>query len=206
MWTEVSTFWYTCLKHWWQGFFMLQLMSTWTRHWKAQVSAVNSKTKEQGNKDGESLTWYAGIIVMTSFYYAIISGNWFQTNQPEHELDDCSLLLCVLVLPMRKIWQTKITDETGILVLVRVFWDVISKIYWKRWHSLFNNTLESSYNFCPIEIVWRKMASSVHLKPMSMATWRLHALGQWKSISNFQLLDRHLTWIFPKNFIILCKK
>ena len=29
---------------------------------------------------------------MTSFYYAstLTHGNWFQTNQPEHESDDCA--------------------------------------------------------------------------------------------------------------------
>ena len=77
---------------------------------------------------------------MTSFDYASIPtrGNWFQTNQPEHELDDrpgdtvtfvcvtnqkdlalqqqiCSTLVTVL-------WcsKTKITDRTGTLVLMRV--------------------------------------------------------------------------------------
>ena len=40
--------------------------------------------------------------VITSFYYAIIpaSGNWLQTNQPDHESNDRALLLCVL--PMKK--------------------------------------------------------------------------------------------------------
>ena len=31
---------------------------------------------------------YAGTVMM-SFYYAYAS-NWFQTNQPEHESDDCA--------------------------------------------------------------------------------------------------------------------
>ena len=32
-----------------------------------------------------------------SFHYAIkpAHGNWFQTNQPEHESDDCASLPCV---------------------------------------------------------------------------------------------------------------
>ena len=73
---------------------------------------------------------------MTLFYYAVAStrGNWFQTNQPEHESDDRAgdTGTSVCVLPMRKIlhfsgkfeqhlWysKTEITDGTGILVLVR---------------------------------------------------------------------------------------
>ena len=47
------------------------------------------------------------------------------------------------------------------MVLVRVLWDGISKICSQFWHSFFKNTLESSYNFCPIEIMWRKMLHSV---------------------------------------------
>ena len=57
--------------------------------------------------------------------------------------------------------KTKITDETRILVLVRVLWDMISKIYWQFWHSFFKNALEGSYNFYPIEIRWSKMTLSV---------------------------------------------
>ena len=38
--------------------------------------------------------------------------------------------------------KTKITDGTGILALVRVMWDMISKIYWQFLHSFFKNTLE----------------------------------------------------------------
>ena len=70
--------------------------------------------------------------------------------------------------------KSKITDGTGILVLVRVLWDMISKIFWQFWHSFFKNALENCYNFNPIEITWRKMVRSVCLKPVSMATWRLH--------------------------------
>ena len=50
--------------------------------------------------------------------------------------------------------KTEIADETGILALVRVLWDVIFKILWQFWHSFFKNTLESSYNFCPIEMMF----------------------------------------------------
>ena len=75
--------------------------------------------------------------------------------------------------------KTKITDGTGILVLVRVLWDMISKIYWQFWHSFFKNALESSYNFNPIEITWRKIKCSVCLTPVSMAVWGLHALWRF---------------------------
>ena len=86
---------------------------------------------------------------MTSCYYAPTPtrDSWFQTNQPEHESDDragnlvtsmcvtnekdtdCSgkfnqhlLLICGSV-------KTKIQDRAGILVLVRVLRNIISKIY-----------------------------------------------------------------------------
>ena len=41
---------------------------------------------------------------VTSFYYAITPArdNWFQTNQQNHELDDCPFLLALL---MRNIWH-----------------------------------------------------------------------------------------------------
>ena len=55
--------------------------------------------------------------------------------------------------------RTEITDGTWILVLVRVLWDTISKIYWQLWHSFFKSTLENSYNFYPIEITWRKIST-----------------------------------------------
>ena len=67
--------------------------------------------------------------------------------------------LCVLVLPIRKIWhfsgkfnerlslyqgavsKTEITDKTGILVLVRHDFQKL-----RFWHCSFENALESSYN------------------------------------------------------------
>ena len=122
-------------------------------------------------------------------------GNWFQTNQPEHELDyrvgDTVTSVCVTnkkdTALQQEIWstfvtlfwcsktfKTKITDGTRILVPVRVLWDMISKIYWQFWHSFFKNALESSYNFNPI--TWRKMVRSVCFKPVSMAMWRLYTL------------------------------
>ena len=54
--------------------------------------------------------------------------------------------------------KTEITDGTGILVLVRVLWDImISKIYWHKFqHSFFKNAHESRYYFNPTEIMWSK--------------------------------------------------
>ena len=130
---------------------------------------------------------------MTSFYYASIPtcGNWFQTNQLDHELDDRAgdtvtsvrvtnekdMALQLQIWPTFVtvlVWinKTKITEGAEILVLVRVLGDMISKIYWQFWHSFFKNALESSYNFNPIEIMWSKNGTftSVCLTPVSMAT------------------------------------
>ena len=35
--------------------------------------------------------------------------------------------------------KTNFTDGTRILLLVRVLWDMISKLYWQLWHSFFKN-------------------------------------------------------------------
>ena len=114
---------------------------------------------------------------MTSFYYASTStrGNWFQTNQPEHESDDCAgdtaTSGCVTndknwhfsgkfdLTFVTLLWcsKTKITERTGILVHGRVlWWDMIFKICWQFWYSFFKNTLESSNNINFIEITFRK--------------------------------------------------
>ena len=118
-------------------------------------------------------------------------------NKSEHESDDhaSGTVTSVYITNekdmalQRQIWstfvtllwcsKTKITNGTGILVLVRVLWDMISKIYWQFWHSFLKNVLESIYNFNPIEITWRKMVHSFCLKPVSMATWRLHTLWRF---------------------------
>ena len=45
---------------------------------------------------------------MTSFYYASTStrGNWFQTNQPEHDSDDrTGDVVYFCVLPLKMIWH-----------------------------------------------------------------------------------------------------
>ena len=52
------------------------------------MSSCTGKCKGKGKGKGKGV--YAGT-VMTSFYNASspTRGNWFQTNQPEHESDDC---------------------------------------------------------------------------------------------------------------------
>ena len=105
-------------------------------------------------------TVYVGT-VMTSCYPGSTStrGSWFQTNQPEYESDDRAgdpvTPVCITnekdTALQRQIWSTFVTglwcskteikNGTGILVLVRVLWDRISKIYWQFWHSLLKNTL-----------------------------------------------------------------
>ena len=68
---------------------------------------------------------------------------------------------------------------TGIMVFVRVLWDIMFKMYWKICHSFFKNALESSNSFNPNEITRRKVACSVCLKPVPMATRRLHTLWRF---------------------------
>ena len=82
----------------------------------------------------------------------------------------------VTVLWVRK---TEIQDRAGILVLVRVLWVRIPKIYWQFWQSFFKYSFKSSSNFYPIGITWRKMARAVCLQPVSMETWRLHTLWRF---------------------------
>ena len=166
---------------------------------------------------GTSSEALAGTMI-TSFYYASTTtyGNWFQTNQPpEHELDDRGgdtvTSVCVTnekdMALQWQIWspsvtvlwcsKTKISDGTRILVLVRVLWDMISKVYWQFWHSFFKNALESSYNFNPIEITWRNLVRSVCLKPVSIAMWRLHTLWCF-SVPAYSIL--YTTYSFPYKY------
>ena len=104
---------------------------------------------------------------MMSYNYAIspTRGNWFQTNQPRHESDDpvgntVTPSVCVaneklMVLSGKFDQQLSLyrgsvnhnSDGTGILVLVRILWDRIFKIYLQFWRSFFKNTLVNSYNF-----------------------------------------------------------
>ena len=82
----------------------------------------------------------------------------------------------VTVLWVRK---TEIQDRAGILVLVRVLWVRIPKIYWQFWQSFFKYSFKSSSNFYPIGITWRKMARAVCLQPVSRKPWRLHTLWRF---------------------------
>ena len=77
--------------------------------------------------------------------------------------------------------KTKIQDRVWILVLVRVLWVRISRI----WHSFFNFTFKSSSIFYPIGITWRKWRRSVCLKPVSRKLWHLHALWRFTSPANY---------------------
>ena len=120
-------------------------------------------------------------------YRLVVNGSKQTMNQM---IAHVILLLLLCVLPMSKIWHlgskfdqrfsqywgaVKPKLQMGPGYLFSWFlWDVISKIYRQFWHSLFKNTLDSSYNFCPIKIMWRKMISSVCLTPVPMATWHLH--------------------------------
>ena len=121
-------------------------------------------------------------------------GNWFQTNQPDHESDDHAILLCVL--PKRtwhfssKIWstfvtvlwcsKTEITDGPGYWFL----WDSC-EIWFPKFTDNFGIVsskihLKAVTIFNPIEITWSKMVRSVCLIPVPMATWHLHTL--WRFI------------------------
>ena len=122
--------------------------------------------------------WYhqfAGT-VMISFNHVMIPkrGNWFQTNPLDHMNRMIMLIFCVCI-PMVKIWRfsgkfdhhmsllwfckTKIKDGAGILVLVKVLWVTIPKIYWQFWHSLFACTIKSSSIFYLNGILWRTTRS-----------------------------------------------
>ena len=131
---------------------------------------------------------YAGTVITSCYHVSSPTrGSWCKKTkqnkkQPEHESDDHAgdLVTSVCVTnekdtaQQRQIWSTsfivlwcskiEITDGTGIFGLVRVLWDIIFKIYWQFWQSFFKNALESSYNFNPIEITWRKMVRTVCFK------------------------------------------
>ena len=142
-----------------------------------------------------SVPRYAGTVIM-SFDHVIIStpGNWFQTNTLEHESDDRTgnTVSSVCVTNGKdtalewQIWPTYVTVlcfrknhdsryRAGILILVRVLWVTISK-FTDNFGSFFKYTFQNSSNFYPTEIMWRKMAHSVCLKPASMEAWCLHTL------------------------------
>ena len=123
-------------------------------------------------------------------------------------------LVCVFL--MVKIWRfsskfdqslslylwfsnTEIQDRTRVMVLVRVSWVTISRIYWQFWHSFFKYTFESSFNIYPIEITWRKMVRTICLKPVSMATWHLHTLLHFiVPLPYYTIQNMSFTFIFTR--------
>ena len=153
---------------------------------------------------------------MTSFDHVMIPtrGNWFQTNLRESDDRAGNTVSSVSVTNgkdmalQRQIWSTFVTllwfrkteiqDRARILVLVRVLWVTISKIYWQFWHSFFKYTFKSSSNFYPTEITWRKMARSICLKPVSMER-RLHTLWRFTVPAYTQVANdiRNLHWVYP---------
>ena len=128
---------------------------------------------------------------MTSFYYASkpLRGNWFHTNQPEHESDDRAgdtvTSVCVTnekdIALQQHSWSTFVTElwcsktnilnreigscEIRFLKFTDNFGLVSSKMHMKTVTILI-----------PTEITWKKMARSVCLTPVSMVMWRLHTL------------------------------
>ena len=144
--------------------------------------------------------------VMTSLNHVMIStrGNWFQTSSIEHELDNCAHLLWVIYHPATgftngkdiavqlHIWstfvmllwlrKTEIQDRVWILVLVRVLWVMISRIYWQFWHSFFKFMFKSSSFFIPLgyrggngdKFVWNQCQGNhyfLHTYDVSLPQW-----------------------------------
>ena len=89
--------------------------------------------------------------------------------------------------------KPKFKTRARILVLVKVLWVTIAKIYWQFWHSFVKYTCKN--NFYSIEIMWGKMARSVCLKPVSVETLCLHTL--WR----FTVLTYDY-WLEPIKIII----
>ena len=102
-----------------------------------------------------------------SFYCASTTTpvNWFETNQPDHEVDDPASDTVTFVCA---------TNEKDMALQ----WQIWS-FFTLSWHSFCKNALESSYNFNPIGITWRKIVCSVCLIPVSMAMWCLHTLWRF---------------------------
>ena len=148
---------------------------------------------------------------------------WFQTNQPEHKSNDrvCDKVTSVYVTNEKKYStsaanlinickllrcsKTKITDEAGIMVLVRVLRDMISKFYWQLWYSFFENALESSYSSNPIEIKWKKsdpfnvmFAYIMTFHCTSVWHWKSHRYSNPGSVFRKRLVVRTTFWLCHK--------
>ena len=110
------------------------------------------------------IRWYSDDVAFDHVMIPI-RGNWFQTKTREHESDDRAgntvSSVCVTngkdMALQRQIWSTFVTvlwfrktefqDSAGILILVRVLWVTISKIYWQFWHGCLKYTFKSSSTF-----------------------------------------------------------
>ena len=111
--------------------------------------------------------WWRYLIML--LHQPVVTGSK-QTNQSMNQMIDSNFCACYqwerLALQWQ-IWSTfvtllwcskvKITDGTRIFVLVRVLWDMISKIYRQFWQSFFKKCTWNQLQFNPIKIIWRKM-------------------------------------------------
>ena len=161
------------LAEWWRHFFMPphQLVVTGCK-----------QTNQSMNWMIISCRWYSNFCVYTEVH--VMRKIWYFSSKVYNHLS----LYCAEVQT-----TTKISDGTRILVLLRVFWDMISKIYRQFWHSFLTNALESSYNFNPIGKTWRKMVQSVCLTPVLLVTWRLHTSWHFTVPAYSDLLTINIT-------------
>ena len=151
---------------------------------------------------------------MMSFYYVFTPtcGNWFQTNQPEHESNDPTddTVTSVCYQWERYSISVAIFDQHLSLYCGAVkpklqkgpycfLWDMILKIYWQFWYSFFKTAVVSSNNFYPIEITWRKMVHSVCLIPVSMIMWCL--LTSWRFTLAVYELHKAMNFNFVQVFM-----
>ena len=117
----------------------------------------------------------------------------------------------------RHIWSTFVTVLWSCIVVketrhYRRDWDIGScesvllvwydvKTYWQFFFKIFfKNALESSYNFNPIEITWRKIDCWA---PVSMATWSLHTLWRF-TVPAYSLTECTLHGDCQVNWFTLC--
>ena len=122
------------LVQWWRHFIMLPYQHVVTGSSIKKKGKKKKKPNHQNKTDDRAGDTVTCVCV---------------TNEKNMALQQQIWSTFVTVLWFRK---TKTTDGTGILVLLRVLQDMVSKIHWQFWHSFFKNALESSYNFHPIEI------------------------------------------------------
>ena len=132
-------------------------------------------------------------------------GDWLQTNPLEHESDDRAdhtvSSVCIAngkdMALQRLIWstfvtvlwfrKTKIPDRAWRLVLVRN-----CELWIPKFTDNFGTVSSNMYKkavtiFIPLKKMWRKMVPSVCLKPVSLATWRLHTLCRFTVPACYQV-------------------